>query len=436
MSHPQQLPTRPDGADSQAEAQGASRAAPQVASRAASRAGSPAASGSRGAATREVIAGARRIVLKVGTGVVTRGDGTIALSRLFRVVETASRLRREGREVLIVTSGAVGLGRVALQLPEPPETAEEKQTCAAIGQSRLMELYQQGFARLGVTCAQILITWTDFDDRVRYLNLHETLQSLFRLGVVPVVNENDAISLNDRVYEGTGKRPIFDDNDRLSALVASELAADLIVLLTDVPGVMTADPRRDPEARLISRIDQPADPGLNVEGRSEAGRGGMASKLEAASVASRGGCHTVIASGLDPGALDRVLAGEDEGSWIPPRAALSSRSRWIAYCSHPRGTLVLRAEAADRLRDGATLRAGGVTKAEGLFRRGDVVEIRAPDGALVARGVVAVDAAMAREAVARRSPPFRGLELVHGEHIILKDRNDAAGRGEEDRSDG
>ena len=374
--------------------------------------------------TREAIARAGRVVLKVGTGVLTHPDGSIALARLFGIVEAASRLRREGREVLIVTSGAVGLGRVALQLPEPPATAELKQTCAAVGQSRLMELYQQGFARLGITCAQILITWTDFDDRVRYLNLHETLQSLFRLGVVPIVNENDAISLNDRVYRGTGKRPIFDDNDGLGALVASELAADLFVLLTDVPGVMTADPRQDPTARLISRVDRPEDIAHDVDGRSEAGRGGMASKLEAASVASRGGCHTVIASGLEPGALDRVLAGDEEGTWIPPRAALSSRSRWIAYCSHPRGTLVLKPEATDRLRDGATVRAGAVKKAEGLFRRGDVVEIQAPDGSLVGRGVIAVDAAMARESIARRSAPFRGLELVHGEHIILKeDRN-------------
>ena len=214
--------------------------------------------------TREAIARAGRIVLKVGTGVLTHPDGSIALARLFGGVEAASRLRREGREVLIV----------------PPAP------------------------------------W-DFDDRVRYLNLHETLQSLFRLGVVPVVNENDAISLNDRVYRGTGKRPIFDDNDRLGALVASELAADLIVLLTDVPGVMTADPRRDAAARLIPRIDRPEDHAIDVDGRSEAGRGGMASKLEAASVASRGGCHTVIASGLDPGALDRVLAGEEEGDLDP-----------------------------------------------------------------------------------------------------------------------
>lgn len=369
--------------------------------------------------TRDAIVGARRIVLKVGTGVVTHADGTIALSHLFRVVESASRLRREGREVLIVTSGAVGLGRVALQLPEPPETAELKQTCAAIGQSRLMELYQQGFARLGVTCAQILITWTDFDDRVRYLNLHETLQSLFRLGVVPVVNENDAISLNDRVYRGTGKRPIFDDNDRLGALVASELAADLIVLLTDVPGVMTADPRRDPEARLIDRIDRPDNHGLDVDGHSGLGRGGMASKLEAARVASRGGCHTVIASGVDPGALDRVLSGEEEGTWVPPRAALSSRSRWIAYCSHPRGTLVMAEGGAARLRGGESLRAGDVARAEGAFRRGDVVEVRALDGSLVGRGVVALDSRLVLQAIAHEAGA--GIELVGREHLILKE---------------
>ncbi len=301
---------------------------------------------------RPAIAGADRIVLKVGTRVLSHPDGTTALARLFGVVEVAAGLRRAGREVLIVTSGAVGLGRVALRVSEMPETAELNQTCAAVGQSRLMELYQQGFARLGVLCAQILITWTDFDDRVRYLNVHETLQSLFRLGVVPVVNENDAISLNDRVYRGTGKRPIFDDNDRLSALVSSELAADLLVLLTDVPGVMTVDPRRDPSARLVSRIEDPDDHGLDVAGASEAGRGGMASKLEAASIASRGGCHTVIASGLDPAALGRVLAGEAEGTWIPPRAALSARSPWIAYCSHPRGTLIVEPSGAGELRSG------------------------------------------------------------------------------------
>ncbi len=375
------------------------------------------------ALTREAIATAKRVVLKVGTGVVTHDDGTIALSRLFRVVESASRLRREGREVLIVTSGAVGLGRVALQLPEPPETASLKQTCAAIGQSRLMELYQQGFARLGVTCAQILITWTDFDDRVRYLNLHETLQSLFRLGVVPVVNENDAISLNDRVYRGTGKRPIFDDNDRLGALVASELAADLIVLLTDVPGVMTADPRRDPDARLVGRIDRPDEHGLDVDGRSGPGRGGMASKLEAARVASRGGCHVVIASGVEPGALDRVLAGEEEGTWVPPRAALSSRSRWIAYCSHPRGTLVLAEGGEERLRGGESLRAGDVARADGAFRRGDVVEVRALDGSLVGRGVVSLDSRLALQAASHQAGA--NVELVGREHLILKETNDA-----------
>ncbi len=369
---------------------------------------------------------AERIVLKVGTAVLTHTDGTTALARLFHVVETAARLRQRGREVLIVTSGAVGLGRAAVGRDEGPVSAELKQMYAAIGQSRLMELYQHGFARLGVVCAQILITWTDFDDRLRYLNLHGTLETLLENGVVPVINENDAISLNDRVYEGTGRRPIFDDNDLLSALVASELAADLLVVLTDVPGVMTADPRRSPDATLVDRIDDPDEPGVDVSGGSSApGRGGMKTKLAAASIASRAGCQTVIASGIDPDALGRVLAGERVGTWIPAGEALSRRSRWIAFCSHPKGVLYADEGAVRALREsGASLLAVGVTRIEGSFRRGDVVEIKDAAGELVGRGIVPVDVATATAWAGGRAPEGARNRhaLVDREHLVLKER--------------
>ena len=374
---------------------------------------------------RPAVAEARRIVLKVGTRVLTRDDGAPALSRLFRVVETAAGLSREGREILIVTSGAVGLGRLALGLAERPESAEVKQMCAAVGQSRLMELYQQGFARLGIVCAQILITWTDFDDRLRYRNLHETIQNLLEAGVVPVINENDAISLNDRAYRGTGRRPIFDDNDRLSALVASELAADLLVMLTDVPGVMTDDPRRDPDARLVDRIDDPERHGLQVTpAEGGAGRGGMSSKLEAAAVAARGGCQTVVVSGVDPDALARALRGSAEGTWIPAGEALSPRSRWIAYCSHPKGRLTLEPDALPRLRDGRSgVGAADLSRAEGSFRRGDVVEILGGGGQVVGRGIVGVDSHRAQRWIARSGSEAEGAGrvLVDREHLVLKE---------------
>ncbi len=377
-----------------------------------------------GEIARPQVADARRIVLKIGTRVLTHPDGTTALSRLFGIVETAARLRRDGRQVLLVTSGAVGLGRAALRMDEPPTTPEIKQLCAAVGQSRLMELYQQGFARLGVVCAQILITWTDFDDPLRYRNLHETLENLIEYEVVPVINENDAISLNDRAYRGTGKRPIFDDNDRLSALVASELAADLLVLLTDVPGVMTADPRQDRDARLVERIDDPDRHGVDVSSEAAPeGRGGMASKVEAAAVAARGGCHTIIASGVDPGALARVLAGEPDGTWIPARPALSPRTRWIAYCSHPKGTLFTTRAANGGPREGEPLRAVAITGAEGEFRRGDVVEIKDADGTLLGRGVVGVGAGVVAEWIRANGEPGRagGGErlLIAAEHLVL-----------------
>jgi glutamate 5-kinase len=377
---------------------------------------------------RSPVTEARRIVLKVGTRVLMHDDGSPALARLFQVVETAARLRKEGRDVLLVTSGAVGLGRLALRLDGPPGTAELGQMCAAVGQSRLMELYQQGFARLGVICAQILITWTDFDDPLRYRNLHETLQNLLEAGVVPVINENDAISLNDRAYLGTGKRPIFDDNDRLSALVASELAADVLIMLTDVPGVMTADPRRDPQALRIDRIEDPYLHGADVSLATtvSAGRGGMSSKLEAAAVAARGGCHTVIASGVDPGALGRVLAGDTEGTWIPAGEALSPRSRWIAYCSHPKGRLILSMEGAESVAHTSdALTAGAVESVDGSFRRGDVVELVAPDGKVVGRGIVAVESQFVGRWIAK--PPGQGRNkrvLVDREHLVLKGQHD------------
>lgn len=381
-------------------------------------------SGAPSDARREQLAGARRTVIKVGTRVLTHPDGTLALARLYQIIEAAARLRREGRDVLMVTSGAVGLGRDALGLTHQPRDAAVKQMCAAVGQSRLMELYEQGFGRLGIVCAQILITWTDFDDRLRYLNLHTTLDNLLARGVVPVINENDVLSLNDRAYVNTDKRPIFDDNDRLSALVASELTADVLVLLTDVQGVMTRDPRTDPNAELVARIDDPREHGVEVSGPAVGGRGGMSSKLAAALLASHGGCNTVIASGMSGQALARIFAGDAEGTWIPARdAALAPRSRWIAYCCDPKGILYLDTGAVSALRHRrASLLAKGVARLTGEFRRGDVVELRGQDDdAVVGRGIVPVDATTARRWMAGDAPPEARNRhaLIDREHLVL-----------------
>jgi len=349
----------------------------------------------KGDARRAAVNAAERIVVKVGTRVLTRGDGRLALSRHAEVVEVLADLRSKGRELLLVTSGAVGLGRDALGLTETPSDTATRQACAAIGQSRLMALYEQGFARFGVLCAQVLLTQGDFSDRAHYLSLRLTLQALLKRGVVPIINENDVVSTDELSMEG-GR--VFGDNDKLSALVASKLDADLLVLLTDVPGVFDKDPRSSPDAKLVGTMSDPDGSSLQITGSvSGAGRGGMRSKVDAAAIASRSGCHAIIASGVQPGVLGRVLDGDEVGTWFPARGALSARRRWIAFATAPKGVLHLDDGAVRALVErGASLLAAGVTRVDGEFKQGEIVEMRAPDGSLVARGIAEVDAADAR----------------------------------------
>jgi glutamate 5-kinase len=372
---------------------------------------------------RPEVAAAQRVVIKLGTRVLTHDDGRLALSRLLGVAEVAGELRRRGRDVLLVSSGAVGLGREALGLERIPTERRERQACAAVGQSRLMGLYQDGFARLGVVCAQVLLTQDDFSDRVRYLNLRSTLESLLEHGAVPVINENDAVATEELALSRHTPEPVFGDNDRLSALVATKLGAELLVLLTDVPGLFDRDPRRHPDAALVDRVDDPsqlAPPG--AQPGSEAGRGGMRSKLEAASMAARGGCHAVIASGRDLGVLPRVLAGEAVGTWFPARDSLDARRRWIAFAGAARGTLHLDDGAVEAVRRrGASLLAAGVQRVDGEFGRGDVVELRGPAGERVGRGLIFWEARTARRWCAGTPPDgVRNHDaLVHRRHLVL-----------------
>ncbi len=368
---------------------------------------------------------ARRIVLKLGTRVLTHDDGRLALARLFSMVEAAATIRSGGREILLVSSGAVGLGRDVLELEETPEDLALRQACAAVGQTRLMALYQDGFSQYGLTCAQVLLTEGDLDDRARYLNLRRTLATLLECGVVPIINENDAVSTAEiELSSGSGSRPVFGDNDRLSALVAAKLHADLLILLTDVEGCYDRDPRLYSDARLIPRADDPKILEKAVSGKtSEAGRGGMKSKVEAAAIASRGGCHVVIASGRRPDVLETILAGEEIGTWVPERGRLKASHRWIAFAAAPRGILHLDAGAVEALRmRRASLLAAGVEKVEGKFRSGDVVELRGPSGDLVGRGRIPWDSKTVRKWCAG-SPPLEVRNahcLIRRNHFVLE----------------
>ncbi len=375
--------------------------------------------------TRLEVASARRTVIKIGTRVITHDDGRLALARLFGLVESAAALAERGREVLIVSSGAVGLGKDALGFDQVPSELRLRQACAAVGQTRLMGLFEEGFSRLGRVCGQVLLTQSDFDDRLRYLNLRSTLLALLGHGVIPVINENDAVSTEELAYDESQSQPVFGDNDGLSALVAAKLGADLLVLLTDVSGVYDSDPRRYPNARLLPRIETSGAGVATAAGPgSKLSRGGMRSKVEAAHLVARAGCQAVIASGVEVGVLDSALAGEEVGTWFPARGELAAKRRWIAFAAKPRGSLELDGGAVRALTErGASLLAAGVRAVVGDFATGDVVELRGPGGVLVGRGIVHCDAASAR-AWCGGQPPA-GIRnhhaLVHRDHLVLED---------------
>ncbi|WP_245818046.1 glutamate 5-kinase [Granulicella rosea] len=256
---------------------------------------------------------AHRIVVKVGSNVVVRPDGKVALGLLYSVVEAIAQLRRQGREVLLVTSGAVALGVERIGLASRPVELARVQACAAIGQSRLMSIYDDAFANLDVKIAQILLTEDDFRDETRYANLRATLSALIEMGVVPIINENDTISTME-LERPSGMERIFSDNDKLSALVMAHVGADLLILLSDVDGLYNGNPGAE-GSELISSVQKVTDQIRGfAQGGNGRGRGGMASKIEAAHVAMEAGGCAVIANGRTPGIIERICAGEAIGT--------------------------------------------------------------------------------------------------------------------------
>jgi len=273
--------------------------------------------------SREAVTRARRIVIKVGTNVVMRNDGRLALSRLYSIAESVARLRQQGRDLLMVSSGAVGLGMEHIGLTQRPTELSQIQACAAIGQSRLMAIYDDAFDKLGCRTAQVLLTEDDFRDLHRYSNLRSTLSSLLELGVIPVINENDTVSTAelDHPADSPGRERVFGDNDMLSALVMTHVAADLLLLLSDVDGLYNGDPTTE-GAKLITEVQVVTEQIRNfAQGKNGRGRGGMASKLEAARIATEAQGLAVIANGCLSNVIERVCAGELIGTLFLPRSA-------------------------------------------------------------------------------------------------------------------
>ncbi len=271
---------------------------------------------------RQQVAQARRVVIKIGTNVVMRDDGRLALSQLYGIAESVARLRQQGREVLMVSSGAVGLGMERIGMPVRPTELSQIQACAAIGQSRLMAIYDDAFDKLGFRTAQVLLTEDDFRDPERYSNLRSTLGSLLTMGVIPVINENDTVSTVelDHPADSAGRERVFGDNDKLSAMVMTHIDADLLLLLSDVDGLYNGDPTVE-GVEIISQV-----PVINEEvrnfarGKNGRGRGGMASKLEAARIATEANGFAVIANGRLPNVIERVCGGEILGTLFLPRS--------------------------------------------------------------------------------------------------------------------
>jgi len=353
---------------------------------------------------------ARRVVVKLGSNLFFDQDGALAPARIFALIDDMAAAKLDGRQIIVVSSGAVALGANALKMKPQSALLVQKQAFAAVGQSRLMNLYEQGFGKAGLTPAQILLTEEDFSNRKRYLNLRNTLTTLLEMNAVPIINENDTVATAE--LEVNDRSSSFSDNDKLSALVMSKLEAQLLILLSDVDGLYTDNPRENPNAEWIPEVNEITEEIKSLAGRKSArGRGGMATKLQAAEIAMKSGGMAVIANGLKPGTLRRILGGESEGTLFAGKTeALSGKRRWIAFASSVTGRIHINAGALEAItRKNASLLYAGVTQVENHFDRGDVVAIISPDGREVARGIVNYSSADAAKLIGKHSDDIARL---------------------------
>jgi len=362
----------------------------------------------------------RRIVVKVGSSLlVDREGGRLHDVWLAALADDIAWLHGEKRDVLVVSSGAIALGRAVLKLPRGPLKLEDSQAAAAVGQIALARTWSEVLGRRGITAGQVLVTLQDTEERRRYLNARSTIEKLLEWRAVPVINENDTVATNEIRY---------GDNDRLGARVATMASADLLVLLSDVDGLYDAPPGAGREAKLVPVIERitPAIEAMAGAAGSELSRGGMQTKIEAGKIATTGGTHMVIASGRVTHPLKAIAAGARCSWFLTPANPVTARKKWIAGSLEPRGTLTIDAGAVAALRNGRSLLPAGVIRIDGAFARGDAVIIRGPDGAEVGRGLVAYDAEEADKIKGRSSADILSIlgfggraEMVHRDHLVV-----------------
>jgi glutamate 5-kinase len=375
------------------------------------------ASAARGGAR---LARARRIVVKIGSALlVEKSTGRINRAWLESLADDVAMLRERGQEVIIVSSGAIALGRRQLGLAPGKLRLEESQAAAAVGQIRLAHAWKEVLEPHEFAVAQILLTLGDTEERRRYLNARSTLETLLKLGAVPVINENDTVATAEIRY---------GDNDRLAARVAQMAGADCLVLLSDVDGLYTADPTRDQAARHLPEVTRiTADIEAMAGGSaSDVGSGGMTTKLLAGKIAVAAGCHMCIAIGREQRPLKRIEGGARCTWFVAQASPKTVRKQWIAGLLKPAGTLHVDAGAARALRGGKSLLPAGVTRIEGRFERGDAVTVRDADGTEIARGLSAYSSDDARRAAGRRSQELEAIlgyrgrdEIIHRDDLVL-----------------
>jgi len=377
---------------------------------------------------RRRLRGAQRVVVKLGTSTVTGGGGGVSVERVAPLVRSMAALKNAGRQLVLVSSGAVGVGagRLGLHRSRLNDLAT-RQAAAAVGQSLLMHAYEQLFREHNVPIAQVLLTQDDFKDRGRYGNLRQTMERLLKLGVVPVVNENDTVSTDELEYLTGGPERVFGDNDRLAALVMSRLEAGALVLLTNVEGLFRNGPKRaalgqtvGDEAEVVRLVEEVTRELKAVAGGASAGgRGGMLTKLEAAEIAMRAGGVAVIANGARADVLEQIFAGEAVGTTFMSSSRMAGKRRWIAYAAGVRGRLIVNDGARDALLGGkASLLSSGVVSVEEQFEPQAVVAITDSEGREFARGIVNCASAEARALVAAGAQA-QSRVLVTRDNIVL-----------------
>ena len=370
---------------------------------------------------RENLVSAQRIVVKVGTSTLTYPNGKLNLDRIDKLARELSDIRNQGKQVILVTSGAVGVGMDRLGFSERPKTIPGKQAAAAVGQGILMHIYEKMFGEYGQIVAQVLLTRADSVNSKRYANSRNALMALLNQGVIPIINENDVVAIDELK---------IGDNDNLSAIVSSIVDADVLIILSDVSGLYTANPQQDPEAKLISCVSDitPEIEGLAKGAGSMRAVGGMHTKIQAAKIATNSGVTMIIALGSQYGTIRGILDGQEIGTvFVPKQAHSKIRKRWLAYGAKTSSKIIVDAGCEKALiSKGSSVLAAGITKIEGSFEQGDIIKVVCVDGREIARGISNYSSEDIKKIMGVKTDSIAGIlgskpcnEVIHRDNMVL-----------------